>query len=103
MLEAAAENKRNELIIKILYGTGIRNEALCKLKMNYIYPLNSYLVIKNGKGGKDREIAVHSLLNQEISKFMRDKSEEEAKIGYLLLNNRLGTKKSHLSTRTIER
>ena len=47
MLEAAAENKRNELIIKILYGTGIRNEALCKLKMDYIYPPNSYFVIKN--------------------------------------------------------
>jgi len=94
---------RNRLIIKILYGTGIRNEALCKLKMNYIYSHGSYFVIKNGKGGKDREIAVHPILNSEIIKFMKSKTEENTKKGYLFLNNRLGRNKSHLSTRTIER
>jgi len=103
MLEAAEENERNKLIIKLLYGTGIRNEALCKLKMDYIYPPNSYFVIKNGKGGKDREIAVHRRLNSDIIEFMGSKTEEKAKKGYLFLNNRLGKNKSHLSTRTIER
>jgi site-specific recombinase XerD len=52
-----ADNERDKLILKTLFGTGIRVSGLCNLKYKKLdFSTNSGTVI--GKGSKERIISV---------------------------------------------
>lgn len=66
------------VILRILYGCGLRlNEVLC-LKTKDIYLENSIIHIKNAKGNKERLIPTHNSLNEILKKYIRKtKSSQE--------------------------
>lgn len=64
--------KTEQLILKILYNTGIRQAELIGLKAGSIDISNSTIKVQ-GKGGKERVIPVSRELMEELSGYMEDK------------------------------
>jgi site-specific recombinase XerD len=63
-----ADNERDKLILKTLFGTGIRVSGLCNLKYKKLdFSTNSGTVV--GKGNKERIISVNARLLKDIYKF----------------------------------
>ena len=68
-------NERNKLILKVLFGTGVRVSELCGLKFDEIsLDSNSATVI--GKGSKERTISFSSALSADIYRYQLSKSTE---------------------------
>jgi site-specific recombinase XerD len=62
------ENERDKLILKTLFGTGIRVSGLCNLKYEKLdFSTNSGTVV--GKGNKERIISLNAKLLEDIYKF----------------------------------
>ena len=62
------DNKRDKLILKTLFGTGIRVSGLCNLKYKKLdFNTNSGTVVE--KGNKERIISVNAKLLNDIYKF----------------------------------
>lgn len=49
-----AKNLRDKLILKVLYGTGLRVSELCNLRRENFQFDKTIGTIKKGKGNKDR-------------------------------------------------
>lgn len=54
----SAENKRDKLIIELLYSSGLRVSELCNLKLENIDINEKLLKVKGGKGNKDRLVVL---------------------------------------------
>ncbi|WGI17883.1 tyrosine-type recombinase/integrase [Methanonatronarchaeum sp. AMET-Sl] len=68
MLEKAdQENQRDYLILKILWTTGLRGSELTTLKKKDLEFNEKRIIIRNGKGGKDRVVPVP----QEIKNLLK--------------------------------
>jgi integrase len=55
-----ADNIQHELMLKLLFFTGVRNRELVNIRMNDIYPDENKIFIEKGKGGKDRYVLFNS-------------------------------------------
>ena len=66
------DNKKHQLMIKLLYATGMRVSELVKLKVNDFEFNNNYGWIMDGKGGKDRLFVVALKLKNELIKFISE-------------------------------
>jgi site-specific recombinase XerD len=67
------DNKRDRLIIEILYGTGIRREELTTIKVNNIdFALGCIKVL--GKGNKERIVPFHPQGLQLTEEFIKSQS-----------------------------
>ena len=64
------ENERNKLMLKVLYGTGLRVAELCNLKKKDIYYDNGKGKVIDGKGGKDRWFYFDKNLSEDIKSFV---------------------------------
>jgi len=65
------KNSRNQLILKLLYFTGIRVDELCKIKKNSFYThQNSWTLMVEGKGRKVRSIHIPAHLVPEIQNWI---------------------------------
>ena len=60
------ENKKHQLMIKIIYSAGLRVSELLNLKVENLNLMNNFGYIRNGKGAKDRLFLVADSLKQEI-------------------------------------
>ncbi len=92
---------RNQLIMVILFDTGIRNFELCNLKMSDIR--DNYINIL-GKGKKVRHVPITAIINKSLIKYMRVrecyiKNKINYDTDYLLLSQ----KGKKLTVETIER
>lgn len=92
---------RNNLILEILYSTGVRVSELVNIK---IKDINSDLSIKIlGKGNKERYVLFGKKLNEKIDgylKYSRTELLKEKESDYLLINKN-GTKLSDRGVRLI--
>ena len=61
---------RDKLIISMLYYTGIRRAELLNLNWNDLNLDNSTLLIRSGKGNKDRIIPIHKTLQPLIESYL---------------------------------
>lgn len=59
-------NPKHKLIIKMLYSTGIRLSELINLKKNDIQPERKIILVRQGKGKKDRITLLSEKLEKEI-------------------------------------
>ena len=89
------ENENHRLMIKLMYGAGLRVSELVNLKLEDIEFENNYAWVRHGKGNKDRMFIIADCLKHELMDY----------IG----KNKIGPKswlfsgyKGHLSTRTIQ-
>ena len=74
MLNVIDTNKplgeRNYLIIDLLYSCGLRVSELCDLKINDIDFYGKSLIVKSGKGSKDRYLVLHDGLIDELRNYI---------------------------------
>ncbi len=64
---------RNKAIIAMLIYSGLRIRELLNLKFHEINMENRVILIKDGKGGKDRLVPVCSKLYESLDKFIQDR------------------------------
>jgi integrase/recombinase XerD len=81
----------NRLIIEILYGTGLRISELVHLEIGDIYKEEKYILVRNGKGKKDRMVPLGDNLNEIIWEYIgsyRVKLLRYKKSKYLLIRGK---------------
>ena len=61
---------RNYLIIDLLYSCGLRVSELCNLKINDIDFFSKSIIVKSGKGSKDRYLVLHDRLVDELKDYI---------------------------------
>lgn len=89
--------KRDRLILLLLYGTGLRVSELCNLKRSDVDFERSLIVVRGGKGAKDRMIPVPGFLMEEIKSYLETRSDPSE---YLIVEDRR-ERKDRLSTKTV--
>ncbi len=90
------ENKKHSLMLRLLYGSGLRVGELVRLKTKDLELRESFGWVRDGKGGKDRIFMVPKSLAGELADFIK----EENLSGFDFLFK--GNKGSHYSTRSIQ-
>jgi site-specific recombinase XerD len=83
----AVENKkthkgcivRDALLIELALKTGLRRSELANLKTTDIH--TDFLIVRNGKGGKDRVIPLAASLAQRMHNFVKSKRPQERIFG----------------------
>jgi site-specific recombinase XerD len=90
----ATHNPKHKLMINMLYATGVRVSELIKIKVEHIDFLKKLLLVKQGKGKKDRYTIISNNNIKEIKKYL-----EERKTGS---NYVFETKSNHISSRTVQ-
>lgn len=92
----ATENLKHACIIKLLYGCGLRLSELLNLKITDVDSASMLILIRNGKGNKDRAVMLPpSLLNGMRTYVKRYKPKE------YLIEGQTGGKYSPKSVQTI--
>ncbi|QDA31769.1 recombinase XerC [Thermococcus indicus] len=89
--------KRDRLIVLLLYGAGLRVSELCNLKRRDVDLERSIIVVRGGKGAKDRVIPIPEFLAREIRAYLETRSDDSE---YLLVEERR-REKDKLSTKTV--
>ena len=87
-------NLRDRLILRVLYRCGLRVSELCSLRIEDIDFEEGTLMVRGGKGGKDRMVPVDDQTLDMIEHYIGDDTH-----GILFMSARGGP----LSTRQIER
>ena len=62
--------QRNYIIIDLLYSCGLRVSELCNLKLNDIDFFSNSIIVKSGKGSKDRYLVLHDKLVEELKDYI---------------------------------
>ena len=75
---------KHRLVIALLYGCGLRNFELCRLKVTDIDLHRNTLHVRQGKGGKDRYLPLCGLLTKGLKRYL----EAERPTEYLLTSNK---------------
>ncbi|NJE08823.1 recombinase XerC [Thermococcus sp. M39] len=89
--------KRDRLIVLLLYGSGLRVSELCNLKINDVDFNRSLIIVRGGKGAKDRIVPIPGALLKEIENYLRMRKDNSE---YLLVEERRN-KKDKLSPKTV--
>lgn len=78
---------RNNLILELLYSTGVRVSELVNIKINDIDKYNKQINVF-GKGSKERVVIYGSVCEDKLNKYLNKRNElDKYKSEYLLLNN----------------
>ena len=89
--------RRDRLIFLLLYGAGLRVSELCNLKKDDVDLERGVIIVRGGKGAKDRVVPVSLALVREIKAYL---SERDDNSEYLLVEVRRN-KKDRLSPKTV--
>jgi integrase/recombinase XerD len=89
------ENPKHQLMIKLMYSSGIRISELLNLKPKDIDIERNILIVRNGKGAKDRI----TLFSQNLEKELLNYLLKESPKNYLFESNR----NKKYSSKTIEK
>jgi len=71
LLEVAKRNPKHHAIVATLYSTGLRIEELVNLKVADIDKANMLIHVRQGKGGKDREVQLSESLREILRNYYR--------------------------------
>jgi len=72
-LRCRKNNTRDKLILSLLYYTGIRKSELLNLNWNDINLSKNTLIVRNGKGGKDRLIPLHKKVTELLDSYLDER------------------------------
>jgi len=89
--------RRDRLIVLLLYGAGLRVSELCNLKKGDIDLDRALIIVRSGKGAKDRVVPIPEFLAEEIRAYLKTRSDSSE---YLLVEERR-KEKDRLSTKTV--
>ena len=82
----AIKNQKHQLMICLLYSTGMRVSELINLKIKDLELDKSYGYVRNGKGGKDRLITLPKNLISAINRLIQNEGLSDK--DYLFKSNR---------------
>jgi site-specific recombinase XerD len=89
------DNEKHKLMIKLMYGAGLRVSELVNLKPENIEFENNFAWVRKGKGNKDRMFILANCLKDEIMNYIK---ENDINLDSWLFPGY----KSHLSVRTVQ-
>ncbi|WP_297062527.1 site-specific tyrosine recombinase/integron integrase [Thermococcus sp.] len=89
--------KRDRLIVLLLYGAGLRVSELCNLKKGDVDLERNLIVVRGGKGAKDRVVPIPAFLGDAIREYLESREDESE---YLLVEERR-REKDRLSPKTV--
>src|SRR4030043_1499141 len=69
-LRCRKNNIRDKLVLSLLYYTGIRKSELLNLNWNNLNLSKSFIIIRRGKGGKDRLIPLHKAVSGLLDQYL---------------------------------
>jgi len=72
-LRCRKNNVRDKLVLSLLYYTGIRKSELLNLNWTDINLSKSSVIIRRGKGGKDRLIPLHRKVTELLDKYLDER------------------------------
>lgn len=90
---------RDKAILELLYATGIRCNELINIKLENIVWEEKYILIKQGKGNKDRIVLFGNKAYKALKQYINCERIKTDNNAYLFLS----TQNNRLSTRTIQR
>jgi integrase/recombinase XerD len=90
-------NPKHKLLIELLYSSGLRVSEAVKLKIENIYFKDKILIIKNGKGKKDRYVITSERFLKDLVKFLEQRKDKNP---YVFISNH--NPETHLTIRTVE-
>ena len=91
----ATNNAKHKLLLALAYGAGLRVSEVINLKMEDLNFDGLYLVVRGGKGGKDRMSIIPRKIVEDLEEMMTGKAHND----YLFESERGGK----LTTRTAEK
>ena len=89
------KNEKHKLMIKLIYGTGLRVNELVNLKVDDLNFENNYGWVRQGKGKKDRLFVIPNLLKQDLINYIKEKNLDNGSWLFVSYNG-------HISTRSIQ-
>ncbi|NJE76990.1 site-specific tyrosine recombinase/integron integrase [Thermococcus sp. ES12] len=89
--------KRDRLIFLLLYGAGLRVSELCNLKKGDVDFERSLIVVRGGKGAKDRVVPIPAFLLGEIKSYLEGRNDDSE---YLIVEDRR-EKKDRITPNTV--
>ncbi|MEM0158634.1 MAG: tyrosine-type recombinase/integrase [Thermoplasmataceae archaeon] len=99
MIAASADDPRDAAIVTLLATTGIRVGELCNLRIQDIDLQERILLVKSGKGDKDRIVPMSDDCVAVVEKYITDYRKPES--GEFLFPDRNGN--GHMDTSSVER
>ena len=63
---------RDRAMLEVLYSTGIRRFELCRLRCKYLFMDTGLVLVREGKGGKDRMIPIGERALAWVDKYKND-------------------------------
>lgn len=66
------DNLKHKVIVELLYGCGLRLNELLNLKISDINSDNMLILIRQGKGNKDRTVMLSPLLLEELRTYFKE-------------------------------
>ena len=95
-LLGATNNLKHRTMLATIYGAGLRISEVAKLKVSDIDSKNMQIIIRNGKGKKDR----YSLLSQSNLELLREYWKRYKPDDFLFEGR---SSKGHISSRSIQK
>lgn len=89
--------KRDRLIVLLLYGAGLRVSEVCNLRRKDVDLERSLIVVRGGKGAKDRVVPISETLARTIKEYLQSREDGSE---YLLVENRRKNK-DKISPKTV--
>lgn len=90
-------NPKHKLVIEFIYATGARVSEAVKMKINDILFEEGIVIIREGKGRKDRQVMLSEKLKTEIKEFLKFQNPEGE---YIFFNSLFPSK--HISIKTAQ-
>ncbi len=91
---AAPSNPRHQLLINLLYATGVRVDELIRIKVDGLDFSRKLLLVRQGKGKKDRYTILSQRVLQQLKAYLASKQTESP---YLF-----DTPSGHITDRTVQ-
>jgi integrase/recombinase XerD len=90
-------NAKHKILIELLYSSGLRVSEAVKLKSENIYFNDNFLLVKQGKGKKDRYVLTSNKFIQDAISFLKQRTDTNP---YMFISDH--NKDSHITIRTAE-
>lgn len=88
--KSTPEGRRNNAIIEVMYGCGLRVSELVNLEINKLYFDDGYIVV-TGKGSKERIVPISDVAIELVNEYMTERAQLDVIAGeenVLFLNRR---------------
>ena len=75
-LRQACTTLRERAVIEVLLSSGVRAEELCSLQINDLDIRTKSLIVRRGKGGKDRTTFISDVAAEYVSKYLDTRKDQ---------------------------